>query len=70
MKKITKQDYLPDLREIEKLVDDYKDEYSDKKLREFGKKDAEAGIPAVDAQALSPFEQQMVHSFWIKAFIM
>lgn len=62
MKKITKDEYLPDLREIEKIFDSHKATYHEERLRMRASEDAVNGLPRPDTADPSPFELELTHA--------
>ena len=62
MKRIAKSDYLPNLKEIENLVETHKQAYSEEKLRERAARDAADGIPSQTLEEPAPFEQELSHA--------
>jgi hypothetical protein len=59
MKTISKDDFLPDLKQIRSLFDSHKNEYSEDVLRKQGKEDAEYDIPRTDSDESAPFEVRL-----------
>ena len=62
MQRISKDEFLPDLRVIEKLFDSHKVEYSDERLRNRSGEDAVNLIPRADSSEPCPFELELSHA--------
>ncbi len=62
MKIASKDDFAPNAKELEALLEQHKTTFSDEIIREHATEDAKKEIPSMDATAPSAYEQKLTHT--------